>query len=527
MKKLSKIDESVWADIYDRSTGETVRKEDDVQNMDVEEFWLYLIKKYKDQVYNLDKDHFCREYDIDIVISPIKEISIYGSYIKDELSRIMVVLKNTGIVRLDNAVKNLINLSPKNFKWIKRYSDRLDLQLNNGDITNKTYIDLVDLLLNNQIFESIWADIYDRSAGDTVRKEDDVDIKTPEDFFDYLTSHYKIDNSPIDLFFDTKMERIRIPFCLAGPKNLKVCALFYDYKYNILYMYSNCKQYIPDLWNKLDDNFNLRKDEPDYQYFTIINPKDTKRPVNNSYVLEVINFIIDNMDEQDNVTCSIFRKEMNESVWADIYDRSTGDTVRKEDLILTNDDLKDKIKQLYEEQGEGDVLDVSSISNLIVCNDFSYIFYGPVDLDECPYRNVKHIIGLETWDVSKVTDMEGMFSGCYSLTKLNISNWNVSNVTDMYNMFFDCQFLTKLDLSNWDVSKVRDMNCMFYDCQSLTKLDLSNWDVSKVKDMNCMFHGCHSLTELNIDNWDVSNVTDMRSMFYHCDKIKKPKWYKR
>lgn len=33
MKKLSKIDESVWADIHRRSNGENVRKEDDISNV--------------------------------------------------------------------------------------------------------------------------------------------------------------------------------------------------------------------------------------------------------------------------------------------------------------------------------------------------------------------------------------------------------------------------------------------------------------------------------------------------------------
>ncbi len=41
------------------------------------------------------------------------------------------------------------------------------------------------------IKESIWSDIQDRSSGDTIRKEDDVDRFGYEDFFVYLTEHYK------------------------------------------------------------------------------------------------------------------------------------------------------------------------------------------------------------------------------------------------------------------------------------------------------------------------------------------------
>ena len=44
MKKLS---ESVWADIHKRSNGKQVRKEDDVDNLDMEEFYDYLNDHYE------------------------------------------------------------------------------------------------------------------------------------------------------------------------------------------------------------------------------------------------------------------------------------------------------------------------------------------------------------------------------------------------------------------------------------------------------------------------------------------------
>ena len=46
MKKLSKIDESVWADIHKRSNGTQTRKEDDVNNMNRDEFFDYLDEHY-------------------------------------------------------------------------------------------------------------------------------------------------------------------------------------------------------------------------------------------------------------------------------------------------------------------------------------------------------------------------------------------------------------------------------------------------------------------------------------------------
>ena len=152
-----------------------------------------------------------------------------------------------------------------------------------------------------------------------------------------------------------------------------------------------------------------------------------------------------------------FKTFIKESIWSDMQDRSSGDTVRQEDMITTNEELRKKIWELYKEQGGGETLDVSSLTNLIKCDDFSYIFSG--------YVNVKHIISLEDWDVSNVKNMNCMFWGCQTFNS---------------------------DLSNWDVSNVENMGFMFKNCENFNS-DLSNWNVSSVKDMRDMFDGCYSL----------------------------------
>ena len=152
-----------------------------------------------------------------------------------------------------------------------------------------------------------------------------------------------------------------------------------------------------------------------------------------------------------------FKTFIKESIWSDMQDRSTGETVREEDMITTNKDLKNKIKELYKEQGEGETLDVSSLTKLIKCDDFAYIFSG--------YENVKHIIGLEDWDVSNVKNMNSMFWNCKKFNS-DLSNWDVSNVENMGFMFKNCENFNS-DLSNWNVSSVRDMRDMFDGCYSL------------------------------------------------------------
>ncbi|GIS52563.1 MAG: hypothetical protein Ct9H90mP28_2790 [Paracoccaceae bacterium] len=87
------------------------------------------------------------------------------------------------------------------------------------------------------------------------------------------------------------------------------------------------------------------------------------------------------------------------------------------------------------------------------------------------------------WDVSKVTDMTGLFEG--STFNGDISNWVVSNVTNMKDMFEGSTF--NGDISNWDVAKVSNMQDMFKG--STFNGDISNWDVSQVTTMESMFSG--------------------------------------
>ena len=128
-------------------------------------------------------------------------------------------------------------------------------------------------------------------------------------------------------------------------------------------------------------------------------------------------------------------------------------------------------------------------------------------------------LNLSNFNTSNVIDMNWMFYSCSSLTSLNLSNFNTFNVTDMSNMFCSCSSLTTLDLSSFNTSNVTDMSWMFCNCSSLTALNLSSFNTSNVTDMNLMFQLCYSLTSLNLNNFNTFNVTDMSDMFWGCSKI--------
>ena len=122
-------------------------------------------------------------------------------------------------------------------------------------------------------------------------------------------------------------------------------------------------------------------------------------------------------------------------------------------------------------------------------------------------------------DTSQVTDMNGMFRDCWSLTSLDVSHFDTSQVTDMNYMFCDCKKLTSLDLTNFNTSQVTNMNAMFFNCSRLTSLDLSNWNTSKVYGMGSMFGGCSRLTSLDLSNW-VKRGSGGVGMFEECTSLR-------
>ena len=72
--------------------------------------------------------------------------------------------------------------------------------------------------------------------------------------------------------------------------------------------------------------------------------------------------------------------------------------------------------------------------------------------------------------------MFGVFSGCSSLTNLNLSNFNTQNVTNMASMFNGCFSLTNLDLSNFNTQNVINMEEMFGVCILLKKENIITKD---------------------------------------------------
>ena len=140
------------------------------------------------------------------------------------------------------------------------------------------------------------------------------------------------------------------------------------------------------------------------------------------------------------------------------------------------------------------------------------------------FRDLEYITeikGLQNLNTANVTNMYGMFSMCYSLTKLDLSSFNTANVTNMGYMFDGCSALTELDLSSFNTANVTNMVAMFEGCSALTELDLRSFNTAKVEVMNEMFKNCGAVTTICCnDDWSDSwSLNKSNEMFAGCEAL--------
>ncbi len=97
---------------------------------------------------------------------------------------------------------------------------------------------------------------------------------------------------------------------------------------------------------------------------------------------------------------------------------------------------------------------------------------------------LKSIKGLNFLNTSNVTNMSGMFSGCFQLDSLDLTSFNTSKVTDMSGMFYLCVSLKSIVAADtFAVAADTETTMMFESCVSLPAYDDGKVDGSMVKDI--------------------------------------------
>ena len=176
---------------------------------------------------------------------------------------------------------------------------------------------------------------------------------------------------------------------------------------------------------------------------------------------------------------------------------------------------RDELKSAVDEFIDGDCGD----SNNKLCNVTNT--YGPMN-SWCigNVTSLRYLFSVKStfnedisgWDTSRVTSMEGTFSGASLFSGNQIGSWNVSSVTNMKETFLAASSFDA-NLSQWDVSSVTTMRGTFNRAYKFEGKGLENWVISSTTDMGQAFKSATSFSG-NISAWDVSGVSSMYETFH-------------
>ena len=160
-----------------------------------------------------------------------------------------------------------------------------------------------------KLSESIWSDMQDRSAGDTVRKEDDVNLLDSDGLYDYINKHYKR-IAPF-AFITNIGGMLSVPIIRGTVHN---CVWYSpESKIKAVSIGDEIVSQVDGLLNLLYDNFSIREingENNDGKYTTLywVSPKDGSEATN-KFFIDVIDFLLENIPESPNYKKSIKKIE--------------------------------------------------------------------------------------------------------------------------------------------------------------------------------------------------------------------------
>ena len=204
------IGESAWGDMMRRGSGDEIRKEDEVfyNNMSKFEFLDYLNSNYKDKVVEIEKwgSKINVQFNSHNTHSKYGFIRMFIEFIEYPYSEENKIKR---IIITSSKPNNLLKALKTRFIVKKMYPDNWDYKegqekpiwlVINGE--KNTVVDIFEFILNNKLNESIWSDLQDRSAGETVRKEEGRIIGRDHKYSDF---HYFLKGYHMNENFVQKM----------------------------------------------------------------------------------------------------------------------------------------------------------------------------------------------------------------------------------------------------------------------------------------------------------------------------------
>ncbi len=126
--------------------------------------------------------------------------------------------------------------------------------------------------------------------------------------------------------------------------------------------------------------------------------------------------------------------------------------------------------------------------------DMSYLFCLQAPLEKkgicTPYR--ENFSGIETWDVSHVENMEGMFMNQVHFNH-SLKRWNTGHVRNFSYMFANATSFNQ-PLNSWNTSRGVDFSYMFANATSFNQ-PLNSWNTSRGVDFSYMFYQAKSFNQ--------------------------------
>ena len=303
MKKLSKISESIWSDIQDRSAGEVVRDEDKF-NPDYVDFGPETTVYWA--INNLEVD----DGEVKFYFDDVKDYNNNGWRLPtvDEVNQLKWNVRiswKEGCKHLEfddgNELRLKTNGSGGFHMWTKEINTKFPSSAYAYGFDNSYIFDVnnfnksinrlfVFLVKDKKVTESIWSDIQDRSSGETVRKEDDINHMDIYEFWEYLRDTY-ISQHPNRDTIDSPIDgAIAMPFFMKSDLMMYMLWIeFNDFNNHKIECIS-----LPDVtvskYDGIEDVFNIEGYSGDETRICVL-PKDGSE-ITNSFAVKVIDYLL-------------------------------------------------------------------------------------------------------------------------------------------------------------------------------------------------------------------------------------------
>ena len=172
--------------------------------------------------------------------------------------------------------------------------------------------------------------------------------------------------------------------------------------------------------------------------------------------------------------------------------------------------------------GIGKMAYIPAIKKIVAESGVSFTGY----LSSCISSSYVEEVDFSEADMTAVTSMTGMFSGCSNLKNVSLGQTS-STLGSLSTLLSGLSKLETADLSRLDTSAVTNMQNMFSGCKKLSSIDLSSFSDQSLTSYSGMFTSC-GIKEITIpDSFSVQTGMNLKNSGVSEDKtLETVGWYK-